>query len=122
MGIALMIDAVIVLLRIPLVHLFTSDMKVIPFAVQRVFQIMSLHWILGTYEITGSALRGYGRSMAPALLTVFGTCVVRLVWVYFVNNYYHTYTMLLLVYPISWIITGILVIGYYFLVRKKIEV
>lgn len=121
MGIALVIDVVIVLLRAPLVHLFTSDLEVIPFAVQRVLQIMSLHWILGTYEITGSALRGYGKSMAPALLTVFGTCVVRLIWVYFVNNYYHTYTMLLLVYPISWIITGILVIGYYFLVRKKIE-
>lgn len=121
MAIAVAIDLIIVLLRVPLVHLFTSDAKVIPYAIQRVIQVMSFHWLIGTYEITGSALRGYGKSVAPALLTVFGTCVVRLGWVYFVNRVYHTYTMLLLVYPISWLITGILVIGYYFLIRKKIE-
>jgi len=121
-GIAFVMDVLIVLLRVPFVHFFTSDMKVIPYAAQRVLQVMSLHWLIGTYEITGSALRGYGKSIAPALLTVFGTCVVRLVWVYFVNNFFHTYTMLLLVYPVSWAITGALVIGYYFLVRKKVEV
>lgn len=119
MAIACVIDLIIVLTRVPLVHLFTSDVEVIPYAVQRVFQVMSVHWILGTYEITGSALRGYGKSLAPALLTVFGTCVVRLGWVYLINQFYHTYTMLLLVYPVSWIITGTLVIGYYFIVRKK---
>lgn len=121
MGIAFVIDLTVVLMRVPLVHLFTSDVKVIPYAIQRVVQIMSFHWLLGTYEITGSTLRGYGRSLAPALLTVFGTCVVRLLWVYFVNHFYHTYFMLLIVYPMSWIITGILVISYYFIVRRKIE-
>lgn len=122
MFIAFVIDVIIVLLRAPLVHLFTLDSLVIPYAMQRVLQCMSLHWLLGTYEITGSALRGLGKSMAPALLTVFGTCVVRLIWVYFVNNFYHTYSMLLLVYPISWIITGTLVIGYYFIVKRKVLV
>ena len=121
MGIAFVIDMTVVLLRVPLVHLFTSDEKVIAYAIQRVLQIMTFHWLLGTYEITGSALRGYGKSLAPALLTIFGTCVVRFVWVYFVNNFYHTYTMLLLVYPISWIMTGALTIGCYFFTRKKLE-
>lgn len=120
MGISFCIDMIIVLSRVPLVHLFTSDMKVIPFAIQRVIQIMSVHWMIATYEITGSALRGYGKSLIPALLTVFGTCVIRLLWVFIVNHFYHTYTMLLLVYPISWIITGALVIGYYFIARKSI--
>ena len=121
MGIALVLDLAIVLARIPLAHLFTSDPEVIPFAVQRILQVMSLHWILGTYEITGCSLRGYGKSMVPALLTVFGTCVVRILWVYLVNTYFHTFSMLLLVYPVSWIVTGILVITYYFMARPKIE-
>lgn len=120
MAIAFVIDMTVVLFRVPLVHLFTSDIQVIPHALQRVLQIMSFHWLIATYEITGSALRGYGKSMAPALLTVFGTCVIRLIWVYFVNNFYHTYSMLLLVYPVSWLITGTLVIGYYFIVRKQL--
>lgn len=120
-GATMVVDLTIVLFRYPLVHLFTQDTAVIPYAAQRVLQVMSLHWLLGTYEITGSTLRGYGNSMVPALLSVFGTCVVRLVWVYFTNMYYHTFTVLLLVYPISWTITGILVIGYYLMARKKLE-
>lgn len=122
MLIAFVIDITVVLLRAPLVHLFTSDSQVIPYAMQRALQCMSFHWLLGTYEITGSALRGIGKSMTPALLTVFGTCVVRLIWVYFIDRFYHTYFMLLLVYPVSWIITGVLVIGYYFIVKRKIMI
>lgn len=120
MGISFVIDIIVVLLRVPFIHLFTSDTAVIPYAIQRVIQIMSLHWLIGSYEITGSALRGYGKSLIPAILTVFGTCIVRFFWVYLVNGFYHTYTMLLLVYPISWVITGCAVIIYYFMVRKKL--
>lgn len=121
MGVAVVLDISIVLLRVPFAHIFTSDPKVIPYAIHRILQVMSVHWFIGTYEITGSALRGYGKSLLPALITVFGTCVVRIVWVYLVNTYFHTFTMLLLVYPISWVITGSLVIGYYFIERPKIE-
>lgn len=118
---AFVIDLIIVIFRVELVHLFTSDIEVIPYAVQRVVQIMGFHWLLGTHEITGSALRGYGKSVVPAIITILGTCVLRLIWIYFIDNFCHTYTMLLLVYPISWIITGIMMIGYYFSVVKKIE-
>jgi len=121
-GISGVIDLLIVLLRVPLIHLFTSDTKVIPYAVHRVIQIMSVHWLIGTYEITGSALRGYGKSLVPALITVFGTCVIRLLWVYIVNHFCHTFTMLLLVYPISWIITGFIMISYYYWIRKKLVI
>lgn len=121
MGIAMMVDICIVLARLPLAHLFTSDPLVIPIVARRTLIIMSLHWLLGTYEITGCTLRGYGKSLVPALLTVIGTCLVRIFWVYLVNNYFYSFDMLLLVYPISWTITGTLVITYYFITRKKIE-
>ena len=32
--------------------------------------------IASSYEIAGAALRGLGYSMLPAILTVFGTCVI----------------------------------------------
>ena len=65
--------------------------------------------------------RGYGYSLTPALLTVFGTCIVRIGWVTIVNRYYHDFLMVLMVYPISWIITGTLVIGAYFIILRKIR-
>lgn len=121
MGIAMVIDLAIVFARYPLAHLFTSDPRVIPIVAKRTLMIMSIHWLLGTYEITGCALRGYGKSLIPALLTVIGTCAVRLIWVYLVNTYFYSFEILLLAYPISWSITGVLVISYYFIERKKIE-
>jgi len=120
-GLAFVTDMIIVLFRNPLLLLFTTDMKVIPYATQRILQIMSVHWLIGTYDITSSALRGYGKSFVPAFLVISGTCVLRLIWVYVVNHFYHTYTMLLLVYPISWILTGMLVFGYYFIVKKQLN-
>ena len=57
--------------------------------------------------------------MTPAALTVFGTCVLRLVWIYTVFVKYHSYDVLLIVYPVSWIITGVAVLAAYVYVSKK---
>ncbi len=116
-----LIDFTFVLCRIPLIHLFTSDPQVVEYASMRATHVLIVHWLIATYEITGSCLRGYGYSLTPALLTVFGTCIVRIGWVTIVNRYYHDFLMVLMVYPISWVITGILVIGAYFVIVRKIR-
>ncbi len=121
MIIAAIIDLTFAVCRIRLIHLFTSDPLVVEYASQRVTHVLIVHWLIATYEITGSCLRGYGYSLTPALITVFGTCVVRIGWVTVINHFYHDFLMLLLVYPISWVITGILVIGAYFIILRKIN-
>lgn len=67
-------------------------------------------------------MRGYGFSMTPTVLTVFGTCVLRLAWIYFALPYDRSLEMLFAVYPISWVITGIMVVFAYFKVLKKVSV
>lgn len=118
---ALCSDLMFVFLRQPLIGLFTKDPAVIDYANRRVLLVLIVHWLIASYEITASALRGYGKSLIPALLTVFGTCVVRIVWVYVIKSYFPTYEMLLLVYPVSWVITGTIVIVAYFITVKKVE-
>ena len=121
MLVAAVVDLTFVLFRIPLIHLFTSDPEVIKYASLRIIYVLTIHWLIATYEITGSCLRGYGYSLTPALLTVFGTCIVRIAWVMYVNHYFHDFILLLMVYPISWVITGTLVIGAYFIVIRRIR-
>lgn len=72
-----------------------------------------------SYEITGSAMRGLGNSMTPMILTVFGTCVLRLVWIYTVNAHYHQFDVLLCIYPITWVITGTMVVAAYLRTAKR---
>lgn len=65
-------------------------------------------------------MRGLGYSMTPAVLTVLGSCVFRLIWIYTVFNKFRSFEMLMNVYPVSWVITGIAVLIAYAMVRKKL--
>ena len=100
--------------------LFTPDSNVVEYAVTRMSYILLFNFLTNTYEIGGAALRGIGYSMTPAVLTVFGTCLFRLLWIYTVCRKYHSFEVLLSVYPVSWAITGAAVLTAYFVIRKKV--
>lgn len=99
---------------------YTSDPEVIRYSVTRVFFVESMQWLSATYEISAAALRGMGISMLPAMLTLIGSCLLRIVWVYTVFRMVPTYEMLLSVYPVSWSITGIMMLAAYFIIRKRL--
>ena len=64
-------------------------------------------------------MRGLGYSMTPTIITVLGTCAFRLLWIYTVCPIYPSYEALMVVYPISWVITGVATIIAYRIVSKK---
>lgn len=92
------------------IKLFSSDPDVIRFGVIRLQEVLLFQFIASSYEISGSALRGLGYSMTPTILTVFGTCVLRLIWIYTVCAGKLDFELLLSIYPITWIVTGIAVV------------
>ena len=100
--------------------LYTGDPDVIRQAVTRVSIVESMQWLSATYEISGAALRGMGISMLPAMVTLVGSCLLRIVWVYTIFRMHPTYEMLLSVYPVSWVITGVIMLIAYFLIRRKL--
>ncbi len=102
------------------ISLFTSDPDVAAYASVRMLCVLSFLPLANTYEIGGASLRGLGYSMTPAVLTVFGTCLLRLVWIYTVCRQYTDFRMLMIVYPISWVITGASVLAAYYIIRKKV--
>lgn len=103
-----------------LIRIFTVDPAEIEYAMIRLWNVLPFIFIEVSYEITGSSLRGMGRSTMPALFTVIGTVVFRVFWVYVVFPHTQSLSSLLIVYPISWTLTGGMMVIYYFAVRKKI--
>ncbi|MGN0441734.1 MAG: MATE family efflux transporter [Acutalibacteraceae bacterium] len=101
------------------IGIFTESGEVAKYAFLRMAIVMLLEILTGTYEISCAALRGLGHSLSPAVITIFGSVVFRIVWIYTVFNVYHNYCALLLVYPVSWVLTGTAVTLAYFIVRKK---
>ena len=113
------LSMIFVLGRSVILRVYTVDPAVMEYALIRVLHVEILTCLPITYEVTGAALRGIGYSMLPAILTVFGSCALRILWIYTVFRVNPTFSMLMSVYPVTWIITGILVMGSYFLIRKK---
>ena len=69
------------------ISIFTPDAEVIKYAEIRMFIVLMINLIASTYEVGGAALRGIGYSTTPAVITVLGTCALRLIWVIqFVSN------------------------------------
>ena len=100
------------------IGLFTTDAAAAACAAQRMQIVLLLQCLACSYEISGSVLRGYGHSLTPALLTVFGTCVFRVIWVNTVVPAHHVLPILFSVYPISWIVTGTMVLTAYVVVSR----
>lgn len=101
--------------------IYTNDPVAIKYAIIRMKHVTLLECLTGVYEISGGALRGMGHSLLPALLTVIGSCGFRVVWLYTVFKVVPTFTMLMNVYPVTWVITGTMVMISYLIIRKKIE-
>ena len=63
-------------------------------------------------------MRGYGRSLIPAAISIFGIVGVRVLWVVFVFGHIGTYESLMAVYPASWIVTATCLVIAYAVFRK----
>ncbi len=98
---------------------FTSEPDIVRYAAIRMEYVLLFQFMASSYEISGAALRGLGYSMTPTVLTIFGTCLLRLVWIFVVVPMSRSYETLLTVYPISWVITGIAVCTAYAIIRRK---
>lgn len=101
------------------VDLFTTDPEAVSFALERMRTALVWQSIASTYEISGAYMRSFGYSVLPMLLTIFGTCVLRLFWVFIYSDFGHTFENLLVIYPISWTITGVLVLSAALIVSRR---
>ena len=94
--------------------MFDSDPEVIAAGMQKL-KIMGFSFCISAFmDNSIAASRGIGKSLVPTIVVILGSCVFRVVWIYTVFAHYKTITSLFLLYPVSWIITGIAETIYFF--------
>lgn len=113
------LNVTVVLNKDIFIGIFTDDPTVMPFAHDRLMMVLLMQFTACSYEISGGAMRAMGYSMTPTILTIFGTCVFRLLWVFLLPTFNGTFRALMAIYPITWLITGASVTGAYFYIRRK---
>ncbi len=94
--------------------LFSKDNGVIEAAAVRIITILLCEPLCACYESLSGALRGMGHSLLPAIETIVGTCVFRILWIQTVFPLFGTQRSLYIAFPISWVLTSILVGMSYF--------
>ena len=105
----------------PLSAIFTADPQVISYSVTRIRYILTFEFISIFMESFSGAMRGVNYSFYPALACMIGVCVFRIIYIYTVFAAEPTFENLMIVYPVSWVLTTIVITAMYFYVFNKLE-
>ena len=80
--------------------------SVIASGMVRVTYMGMTYFVCGIMETCCGMVRGLGRSWMPMVVTIFGACVLRIIWIYTIFQTHHTLDVLYLSYPVSWVVTS----------------
>lgn len=97
--------------------LFTTEATVIDEGMNILNSLAPWLFAYVSIEVVAGALRGVGNVMVPTVLTLIGVVGIRVVWV-FVTSGAASVTVPLTCYPVSWLITSIMFIIYFFVIKK----
>lgn len=92
-----------------LIALFNNDPEVIRLGMVRLKFIFMSYIFSTIYDCMSGYMRGFGISLTPALLTIFGVCGTRIIWIYMVFPMSQTFETIMQVYPISLAINMVLI-------------
>ena len=97
-----------------------GDPEVIFWGVQRLRIVTSLYLLMGLSDTVVGTMRGMGNSTLPMIISVFGICAFRILWLYTAFARVPTFAMLLVGYPVSWAVTLIGQLICYLLMKKRV--
>ena len=113
-GTTLLLSAALLGFAQMLLHLFSDDEAVVEYGLQMVHLLVPCYITYIGIEVYSGAVRGAGDSLIPTLLTLTGVCLLRVVWVLAVLPAYGTLSALLWSYPVTWTVTSLMFIVYYY--------
>lgn len=119
MLVTVIMTALVLIFSRDLLGIFTNSEEVIALGLIRILWVVVPQPLSVVMDTLSGCMRGYGYSLPPAMVTLIVVCSVRLIWVYTAFPMYPTYDTLMMVYPLSWLITMIgLIILYVRLLRR----
>ncbi len=104
----------------PLLSIYTNDPAALDVGVLRMWILLLAYFTIAPQEVIPGVLRGVGYSTLPTLISFFGICGFRMVWIYTYFQTHKSIFTLYLSYPLSWVLTGAAYIFCYFILRKRI--
>ena len=117
LAIDLVVSAILVVLLVAgrelLFRLFISDASVIEIGAEMLRLIMPWYVVYVFIEVLAGSLRGVGDVIVPVIITLFGVCLLRIIWIIGVMHFSPTIPAIIYSYPITWVLTALAFIVYY---------
>ncbi len=108
-GTLITVGGIVLIFASRLLWVFNNDPQVIASGLIRVRYMFLGHIFSLMVEVLSGYLRGFGMSLAPALVALICICGIRFFWVYAVFPSHHTFGALMLVYPVSLSVTAAII-------------
>lgn len=114
--IAIVSSGLVLLLRNPLLSLYgivpgsAGSGEAIAYwaAITRMLYIYPFYFLLAFMEVGSGILRGLGKSITSTVVSLIGSCLLRIVWICTVFAAYPSLEIVYLSYPLSWTLTGLI--------------
>ncbi len=120
MGIAAIFGVILLTCGPQILTIFSTDSEVIEMGLIRLRLFAVTYIINSVLDVTTGQMRGLGKSVIPMIVTMVGVCGLRVLWVFTVFPQYRSMFTLYLSYPVSWLITGIVLVIMYAVTFRKI--
>ena len=118
-AVVLFIGFIITFFSEPIVGLFDSNPAVIAAGSAMLLWLCPFYPFVSIREVLSGALRAKGKTVITTILSLGGMVVIRQIFLYFAAKSNMGITMIYLAYPVGWVVSSVLIIAYYFIVRKS---
>ncbi len=103
----------------PLLKIYSTDAAIIPYGLVRLKYVCLPYFLCGVMEVFVGMLRGMNCSTLPMFVSIFGSCVFRVIWVYTAFRAYPQLETLYIAYPISWLMCSAVHFICYIVIKKR---
>ena len=113
------ISSILYLYNKPLAYFLIDDKNIVDLTSKIIKLIAPLYFIYVIGDVLSGAIRGIGDTFNPMIINIFGICVCRVLWIFFIVPLNPTFFMVLYGFIVSWIITALMYIMYVVYKRKN---
>ena len=113
------ISFILYLYNKPLAYFLIDDKNIVDLTSKIIKLIAPLYFIYVIGDVLSGAIRGIGDTFNPMIINIFGICVCRVLWIFFIVPLNPTFFMVLYGFIVSWIITATMYITYIIYKRKN---
>lgn len=115
------VGGIIILIAPFVCEIMAEEAIVAELAYTRILIISTTYFTCGIMDVLSNSLRGLGKSTLAMVLTLAGTCLFRILYIYTIFQWYNKgLTTLYMIYPVSWIVCIAMFIIAYIPVIKKL--